>query len=384
MIYFDHAASTPPHPDVITTMAEVMQRHYGNPSSLHRMGEDSAKLLHKAHEVCAAALGVQPKEIVFTSGATESNNLAIKGTAFQYMNRGKHIVTTAIEHPSVFETCAQLARIGFEVTVVPVNSDGVVQADDVLNAVRKDTVLVSVMHVNNEVGSIQPVLEIGRLLKKEHPLAVFHVDGVQGFGKVERLPLSGSGIDLYSLSAHKFNGPRGAGLLYVRRGVQLFPLLAGGGQEEGLRSGTENIAALVGMSKALRLAGEGGEPAAAKWRELQGYLRAEIGRQPGLVLNSPAGGAPHLLHFSYPGMKPEVLLHCLEDEGILVSTKSACSSKTSEPSRVLLAMGKDKETASSGIRVSFGPGQTLQDGVLFMEALQKALQRLNGLKGGMK
>lgn len=384
MEYFDNAASTPPHPDVIRTVTEVMQRHYGNPSSLHHVGEGAAKLLQKAREVCAEALGVLPSEVVFTSGATESNNLAIKGTAFQYMSRGKHIVTTAVEHPSVYDTCAQLVKIGFEVTVVPVDSAGRVHAEDVLKAVRKDTILVSVMHVNNEVGSIQPVQEIGRLLKKEYPRVLFHVDGVQGFGKVERLPLQEAGIDLYSLSAHKFRGPRGAGLLVVRKGVQLFPLLAGGGQEGGVRSGTENIPALVGMSKALRLAREGEEQARANWKELQSYLRSEILQLPGLVLNSTEAGAPHILHFSYPGMKPEVLLHCLEDEGIIVSTKSACSSKTSEPSKVLLAMGRDKETAAGGIRVSFGTEHTLEDGAELIKALQTVLRRLEGLKGGLK
>lgn len=384
MIYLDHAASTPPHPDVIRTINEIMQLHYGNPSSLHRPGEESAKLLQKAREVSAAAVGVDPEEIVFTSGATESNNLAIKGTAFQFMNRGKHIVTTAIEHPSVYETCRQLADIGFEVTFLPVDEKGCVRLDELQRVVRKDTILVSVMQVNNEVGSIQPVAEIGRWLKEHFPRTLFHVDGVQGFGKLSPLQLKPAGIDLYSISAHKLGGPRGAGLLVVRKGLRLFPLLAGGGQEGGLRSGTENIPAFVGMAKALRLAKEDFERADRNWKQLQREIRAALTQIPGLVVNSPEEGASHILHFSYPGMKPEVLLHCLEEEGVVVSTKSACSSKISEPSRVLTAMGASLERASSGIRVSFGRTQTREDGIKLITALRAAITRLEGLKGGVK
>ncbi|WP_223070268.1 cysteine desulfurase family protein [Paenibacillus caui] len=386
MKYFDHAASTPPHQDVVQTIAEVMERHYGNPSSLHRAGEDSAKLLRRAREVCAQALSVQPGEIVFTSGATESNNLAVKGAAFQYIKRGKHIVTTTVEHPSVYEACRHLELLGFEVTYVPVQADGRAAADQVLQSVRKDTVLVSVMHVNNETGSIQPVEDIGRRLKAEHPRVLFHVDGVQGFGKVP-LALSESGIDLYSLSAHKIRGPKGTGLLYVHSGVKLFPQLSGGGQEGGMRSGTENVPSLVGMAKAFRLAKDASEANVRNWRLLQSWIVDEISGIPGLVLNSSAEAAvsaPHIIHFSYPGMKPEVLLHCLEDEGMAVSTKSACSSKISEPSRILLAMGKDRETASSGIRISLGDEHTMDDAKELIHALKAAVQRLNGLKGGMK
>ncbi|GGA20621.1 cysteine desulfurase family protein [Paenibacillus physcomitrellae] len=383
MKYFDHAASTPPHPEVIRTIAEVMQAHYGNPSSLHASGESGFKLLHRAREVCAQALGVEPSEIVFTSGATESNNMAIKGAALQYRTRGKHLITSMVEHPSVYESFRQLEGLGFEVTFVPVQTDGTVDIEAVMQAVRKDTVLVSIMHVNNETGSIQPVAEIGRELKQKHPRVLFHVDGVQGFGKVP-LQIKDSGIDLYSLSAHKIRGPKGAGLLYVRKGVQLFPLLSGGGQEGGVRSGTENVPALVGMAKALRLAKEKEGENIRGWRNVRQRLVEGMASLPELVLNSPADGAPHILHFSYPGMKPEVVLHCLEEDGLEVSTKSACSSKTSEPSRVLLAMGKSMEVAQSGIRISLGDEHTAEDADLLIEALTKAVKRLSGLKGGLK
>lgn len=379
MIYFDHAATTPPYEDVTRTVAEVMARHYGNPSSLHRLGEESGKLLDKAREVCAAALQVNPREIVFTSGATESNNLAIKGTALQFANRGKHLITTQTEHPSVLESCKQLEAWGWEVTYLPVDGDGRVTAGQVLKAVRQDTVLVSVMHVNNETGTVQPVAEIGKILKEKALRVLFHVDGVQGFGKLP-LSLAGRGIDLYSLSAHKLRGPKGVGLLYVREGLLLAPLLAGGGQEGGLRSGTENVPYIVAFAKAMRLAAEGQVTRAVKLSKLQERLNRGLAELPELTVNSPSSGAPHIVHFSYPGMKAEALLHMLEEHGFFVSTRSACSSKRSEPSRVLLAMGKSKEAAASGIRISLGEEHTEQDIDALLEALKRSLLRLQALR----
>lgn len=380
MKYYDHAATTPPYEEVTRTIAEVMARHYGNPSSLHRLGEESSKLLHRAREVCAEALAVKPGEIIFTSGATESNNMAIKGAALQYVNRGKHLVTTLTEHPSVYECCKQLEQLGWEVTYLPVDGQGRVTEQQVVEAVRPDTVLVSVMHVNNETGSVQPVTEIGKCLKRTHPRVLFHVDGVQGFGRVPLL-LRESGIDLYSLSAHKLRGPKGVGLLYVRDGVSLFPLLAGGGQEGGRRSGTENIAYVVGMAKAIRLAKEGESARSQALLALKDRLMKGISAIPELVLNSTREDAPHIVHFSFPGMKAEALIHMLEEEGMLVSTRSACSSKRSEPSRVLLAMGKSNEVADSGIRISFGEEHTISDIEELLEALEKSVRRVRKLKG---
>lgn len=381
MKYFDHAATTPPREEVTRTVAEVMARHYGNPSSLHRLGEESEKLLRKSREVVSEALNVKPDEIVFTSGATESNNMAIKGAALQYASRGKHIVTSMTEHPSVLECCEQLEAFGWEVTRLPADGEGHVTVSQVAEAIRPDTTLVSVMHVNNETGAVQPVAEIGQMLKNQKPTVLFHVDGVQGFGK-SPLNLKQSGIDLYSLSAHKLRGPKGIGLLYVREGVNLFPLLAGGGQEAGRRSGTENIPYIVGMSKAIRLAKQEESELTLRLNALKQRLIQGISAIPELVLNSPSGdgGAPHIVHFSYPGMKAEALLHMLEEEGFLVSTKSACSSKRSEPSRVLLAMGKDKETAASGIRISMGDEHTKQDIEELLAALEKSVRRLRNLK----
>lgn len=379
MIYFDHAATTPPYEDVAKTVAEVMARHYGNPSSLHRLGEKSAKLLDKAREVSAAALGVRPREIVFTGGATESNNMAIKGAALQFSGRGKHLITTETEHPSVLESVKQMVSWGWEATVLPVNGDGKVTPEQVRVALRPDTVLVSVMHVNNETGAIQPVEDIGRMLKSAAPRVLFHVDGVQGFGKLP-VSLTDGGIDLYSLSAHKLRGPKGVGLLYVREGLQLVPLLAGGGQEGGYRSGTENIPYIVAFSKALRLAAEGRDARATKLYRLREQLIQGLAELPELTVNSSTLGAPHIVHFSYPGMKAEALLHMLEEEGFYVSTRSACSSKRSEPSRILLAMGKSKDIASSGIRISMGDEHEERDIDALLAALKQSVKRLQALR----
>ncbi|RUT36409.1 cysteine desulfurase [Paenibacillus zeisoli] len=382
MIYFDHAATTPPSEEVLRTVNEVMTRHYGNPSSLHRLGEDSDKLLRRAREVCAASLGVQSAEIIFTSGATESNNLALKGAALQYRNRGNHIITTAIEHPSVYECAKQLQVLGFDVTFLPVNGEGKVTAEEVMDAIRPETIMVSIMHVNNETGSVQPIEVIGLQLMATQPKVLFHVDGVQGYGKVP-ISLKESGIDLYSLSAHKIRGPKGTGLLYVKEGVSLFPLLAGGGQERGMRSGTENVPSVVGMAKAVRLAGVGVQARMLKLNALRKQFIEGLIEIPEVILHSSLeGSAPHIISFSLPGMKAEAVLHMLEEDGLMVSTKSACSSKAAEPSRILLAMGASEAAASSGIRVSLGEEHTEQHIELLLASLNKAVSRLRHLKGG--
>ncbi|MFU1792763.1 cysteine desulfurase family protein [Paenibacillus azoreducens] len=379
MLYWDHAASTPPYDEVIQTMADVMRKHYGNPSSIHRMGEDAAKLIKRAREVCAASLHVTPSEIILTSGATEGNNLAIKGTALQYASRGKHIVTTRIEHPSVYESCLELEKYGYEVTFLPVDANGRVNPDEFASAVRKDTILVSVMHVNNETGAVQPLAEIGEAVKKANPLAVFHIDGVQGFGKLP-VQLKEWKADLYTLSAHKIRGPKGTGVLYKREGITLHPLLSGGKQEAGVRAGTENIPGFVAMAKAMRMAGEQTETFMTEVGALRDELMAWIQKTPCLELNSSPEGAPHIVNVSFPGMKSEVLLHSLEEHGMLVSTKSACSSKIAEPSRVLLAMGRSEASASSAIRISMGLTHSREDLRRLLAALESAVKRLEPLR----
>ncbi|MDO7905434.1 cysteine desulfurase family protein [Paenibacillus sp. JX-17] len=378
MIYFDYAATTPPYDEVIQTITEVMKRHYGNPSSIHRFGEEAQQLLTKAREVTAAALGVKPEEIIFTSGATESNNLAIKGAAFQYQSRGRHIVTVGTEHPSVLESCLQMRELGCEVTLLPVDREGHIDLNDLLQTVRKDTVLVSIMHVNNETGRVQLLEEIGPALKAHYPRVLLHVDGVQGFGKLP-VDLKRWQADLYSLSAHKIRGPKGAGLLYVKEGLELFPLLAGGSQERGLRSGTENIPLLVGMAKAMRMASAQQQQYAEHVSALRDRLLERLSAIPVLEMNS-GREAPHIVHVSHPGMKAEVILHSLEEQGFAVSTKSACSSKRPEPSRVLLEMGRDQAQASGGIRISLGAEHTDQDIDRLGEALEQIIHKLKPLE----
>ncbi|TNJ64157.1 cysteine desulfurase [Paenibacillus hemerocallicola] len=377
MLYFDHCATTPPYAEVIDAVGEVMGGHFGNPSSIHRIGSDAEKLLRKARENVAKLLRSSPEEIVFTSGGTESNNLAILGTALKYATRGKHVVTTAIEHASVYECFRYLESIGYEVTFIRPDSTGKVHADVVLDAVRDDTILVSVMHVNNEVGTIQPVQQIGRALR-EHRRVLFHVDAVQSIGVIPLYPAEW-GIDLLSASAHKIRGPKGAGLLYRRRGVELQPMLIGGGQENGLRSGTENVPCIVGFAKAFRMTADSREEAARRMTGLRSRFLTHAKRIPGLIYNGSdiqREMAPHIVHFSAPGIKSEVFVHALEEHDIYISTKSACSSGEDRPSRVLLALGADHARAVSGLRISFSAEHTPEQIDKLANAMESAMHQL--------
>jgi cysteine desulfurase len=375
VIYLDNSATTRPHPGVIETVKRAMENYYGNPSSLHQKGVEAENVLKQARKVAAQYLGCKEGEIIFTSGGTESNNTAIKGIAFQYQNRGKHIVTTQVEHPAVYDVCKQLEGIGFAVTYLPVDREGRVSVEDVKRALRPDTILVSVMHVNNELGTIQPVEEIGQWLK-QYPKVLFHVDAVQGIGKVP-LSLHDSGIDLLSVSAHKFYGPRGVGILYKREGLIIHPLMMGGGQEAGVRSGTENLPAIAGMAKAIRVLEELGKDEAGRLQSLNQRLREGIERIEGCIVNTPQqGAAPHIMNLSVPGVKAEVLLHALEERGFLVSTKSACSSKANEPSRVLTAVGIERDCALSSLRISLGRENTREEIEQFLTALEACVETL--------
>ncbi|EID45127.1 cysteine desulfurase family protein [Parageobacillus thermoglucosidasius] len=375
MIYLDNSATTKPFPEVVDSFVTVATKYFGNPSSLHELGMKAERLLTQAREQIAAALGVKPNEIIFTSGGTEANNFAIKGVALQYRHRGNHIITTAIEHPSVSEPCQQLEQLGFEVTYLPVNENSLVTVEDVKKALRDDTILVSIMHVNNEVGAIQPVEEIGALLA-QYPKTIFHVDRVQGISKVP-LDMKKARIDLCTMSAHKFHGLRGAGILYVRQGVRLSPLLAGGGQEMQLRSGTENVPAIVAMAKALRLSLEKYDKQIDYLLEVKQAWIDALKTIPFIQINTPlAHSAPHIINFSLNGIKPEVFVHELEKHDIFVSTTSACSSKKKAPSKTLLAMGVDDRRAESGIRISLSFENTLEEIPTAISAMKKAIENL--------
>lgn len=376
MIYFDNSATTRPYPEVLEAMERAATDFFANPSSLHSQGERARKLLEQSRQVAARIFSCKPGEIVFTSGATESNNLAVKGVALQYQNRGKHVITTSVEHASVYESCRQLEQLGFEVTYLPVNREGRISVDDLRQAIRKDTILVSVMYVNNELGTIQPIAEIGELLAT-YPKILFHVDGVQGFGKLP-LDVKKWKIDLLSLSGHKFHGPRGSGLLYVREGVSLFPLLVGGGQENGLRSGTENLPGIVGFVKALKMNHERQPEQYEQLKILNRTFLRRLSAMKDVQINSPLEGetAPHIVNFSVPGLKAEVIIHSLEQKDIYVSTRSACSSRADRPSRTLLACGLDEMTAKSALRVSFHPDQNEREIEQFFDVFPQVIQHI--------
>ncbi|MBD2870156.1 cysteine desulfurase family protein [Paenibacillus arenilitoris] len=378
MLYFDHCASTPPYEEAVQTMAEVMRAHYANPSSLHAAGTDADKLIERSRALVASQLQTRGGTWLFTGGGTESNNLAIQGAARQYAGRGKHLITTMIEHPSVFETFGRLEREGFRVTYLPASESGHVRPEQVEEALTGDTVLVSVMHVNNEIGTVQPIERIGSLLKR-HPKVLFHVDAVQSVGKLP-VRIEEWGIDLLSASAHKLRGPKGVGLLYVRDGVTLQPLLAGGAQESGYRPGTPNVPGIVAAAKALRMSTETMEERGRRMAGLKARLLRLLGVIPELRVNGGEPSADHIVHFSYPGMKPEVIVHMLEQHGIMASTKSACSSKDAKPSRVLLALGASLENAAGGIRISFGDEHRERDVDRLGEALRSIVEQLKPLE----
>ncbi len=375
LIYLDNSATTKPYQEVLHTFVKINENLYANPSSIHSFGGKVEKLLHQAREQMASILNVQAQEIFYTSGGTEANNLAIKGAALQYRNRGKHIITSSIEHPSVLHACQQLEELGFSITYLPVNSEGRVSVEDVRNAIRKDTILVSIMHVNNEIGVIQPIKEIGAELQK-YPKVLFHVDYVQGCGKVP-LNFYEAHIDLCTLSAHKIHGLKGNGLLFKRKGIDISPILTGGDQERSIRSGTENVAGIVAFAKALRIHTEEASRSISHLQMMKEALREKLKQLSSIVIHTPIdGSAPHILNFSVEGFKGEVMVHALENHQIYVSTTSACSSKRSEPSKTLLAMGVPEQLADQSLRISLTFENTLDEIDKFYHALIKEMENL--------
>jgi cysteine desulfurase len=360
-IYLDNSATTQPYPEVIAEMVAMMETTYGNPSSLHRKGVLAEKEIDKARERILKALGGTKKtEIVFTSGGTEANQIALFGAAMQYESRGKHIITTQIEHAAVYEAAEALQTRGFEVTFLPADADGRVSVDDLKAAFREDTILVSVMYVNNETGAIQPIAEIGAYLKDKRK-TLFHVDAVQAFGKIP-LKVKETGIDLLSISAHKIHGPKGVGALYVRDGVKLQPLFYGGGQERGIRSGTENAPGIAGFGVAAERAAKELAKSSSKMRELRDELIEKIRSEISDVrINTPEQAAPHIVNVSFRGVRGEVLVHALESGGVFVSTGSACSSKEKIYSRVLKAMGLPESELAGAVRLSLDATTTAED-----------------------
>ncbi|AEH51478.1 cysteine desulfurase family protein [Pseudothermotoga thermarum] len=379
-VYLDNSSTTKALDEVIEAMVNALKVCYGNPSSLHRKGIEAEKIVLDAREKIAKALQVKPSEIYFTSGGTESNNLAIKGVAYAKRKQGNHLITSQIEHPSVLEVFKQLENEGFKVTYIPVDKEGHVDLEQLEKSITPETILVSIMYVNNEVGSIQPMEEIVKIVSR-HENITLHVDAVQAFGKIPLLP-SLKGIDLLSISAHKIYGPKGIGALFIREKTKIVPLFNGGGQEKGIRPGTENVPGIAGFSAAVEVVFKNFEEWTLRMRNLKNHLRNRILTEiDGTVLNGPKDGAPHILNISFLGVKSEVLLHTLEVHGIYVSSGSACLSKKGQKSHVLLAMKKKDEEIDGAIRFSLSPFLTFEDIDYTVEVLKKEVAQLRKYAG---
>jgi cysteine desulfurase len=376
-IYLDHAASTPIHPEVAKVMLNIMTESYGNASSVHQFGRSAKRILNGARDTIAAFLGCSPDEWVFTGGGTESDNLALFGAVAASTAKGKHIITTMIEHHAVLHACEELEREGYEVTYLPVDETGLVAVTDVEAALREDTMLISVMYANNEVGTVQPIEDIGKLAAERGIL--FHVDAVQALGMVP-IQLRELPVDYMSFTAHKINGPQGIGGLYIRRGAPVHPRLHGGLQERGRRAGTENLAGTAGFAKAVELAVQGLESRREKALELRNLLRKELDRLVGagsyVINGNPDHYLPSILNVSFPGIRTDVMLMNLDMEGIAAASGSACTSGSLEISHVLKAMQLSEDLLDSAIRFSAGLGNTTEEIEYVAQKVETILNRL--------
>lgn len=367
MIYFDNSATTPIYPQALDAYVKTSQRIFGNPSSLYSLGIQAERLVEQAREQIASLIQADHSEIYFTSGGTEGDNWVLKGTALEKKQFGRHMIISAIEHPAVAETARQLAENGIEVSIAPVDERGFVNVAALQKMLRKDTILVSVMAVNNEIGSIQPIKEISACLK-DYPTIHFHVDAVQAIGKVSLEEWLTPRVDFATFSAHKFHGPRGAGFIYWKQGRKLAPLLTGGGQENNQRSGTENVAGIVAMAKALRLANDKKIEKPTHTATIRRYLIEALQGYPQVTIFSEAGAdfAPHILCFALSGIRGEVLVHAFEEKQIYTSTTSACSSRKKLASSTLHAMNVPNSLATSAIRISLDESNTMAEAEQFM------------------
>lgn len=375
MIYLDYVSTTPINHEVNQMYQSLLNDYFANADSLYSLGLQTSGLMEKSRSLIAELLHVKASEIFFTSGASESNNTALKGCAFQYQNRGKHIITSAIEHSSVYNTCLQLRDVfGFEVDFISVDKSGFLNLEELESKIRNDTILVSIMQVNNEVGVINPIQKIYSIIQKKNPKIKFHVDMVQALGKI---PVDLSFVDLASFSAHKIYGLKGSGILFKRESTTLVPLISGGQQESGLRAGTSNTATHTMFAKTLRLALEDQQN---KWNYVQSlnqYVREFLSKEQDIVINTPIeNSSPYILNFSCVGYKPEVILHALEAKDCYVSTKSTCSSHKNDVSRTLAAMQLPLEVAQSAIRISFSHMTTKEEIDAFLYHLSTILKTI--------
>lgn len=378
MIYMDHSATSPVDPQVFESMKPYFVDSFGNASTLYSLGRDARKAMESARAQVASLIGAKPEEIIFTSGGTESDNIAIKGVAYRLKDKGNHIITSAIEHPAVEETCKYLEKNGFEVTYLPVYEEGIVRISDLEEAITDKTILITIMHANNEIGTIQPVAEIGKIARGKK--IYFHTDAVQTVGKIP-VNVEELKVDMLSLSAHKLYGPKGIGALYIRKGVRLEPIIHGGGHEKGIRPGTENVSGIVGLGKACELAEENLLDNAKYLTNLRDRLIDEVLNS---VEKSYLNGhrtkrLPNNVNFRFTGIEGESLVLHLDSKGIAASTGSACSSKKLEPSHVLMAIGLKEVDAHGSLRLTLGKENTEKDVDHAIESIKEVVETLRAL-----
>ena len=376
-VYFDNSATTRCYPSVTDIVVKTMTEDFGNPSAMHKKGIEAEKYVKESARILAGLLKVQEKEILFTSGGTESNNLALIGGAMANKRSGNHIITTSVEHAAVGQPAAYLEELGFEVTYLPVDEQGVVKLEALEEALRPDTILVSVMYVNNEVGSVMPVEEIGRMVHQKSPKALYHVDAIQAFGKYCIYPKKW-GIDLLSVSAHKIHGPKGVGFLYMNEKAKVQPQILGGGQQNGMRSGTDNVPGIAGLGEAAREIYAHFDENTEHLYQLKEHLAEGLRSMENVQMNGMKirEGAPQILSASFLGIRSEVLLHTLEDRGIYISAGSACSSHKRKASGTLTAMGLSKEQKESTVRFSFSEENTLEEVDYCLSVLKEVVPML--------
>ena len=375
--YLDNSATTVCEPGVLEKVVQMMSVIYGNPSAMHNKGVEAENYIKEAKEIIAKTMKVQEKELIFTSGGTESNNLAIMGCAAANHRMGKHLITTKIEHPSVGNVMKHMEEEGYEVTYLPVDENGIVKLDKLKEALRPDTMLVSVMHVNNEIGAVQPIEEIAKIVKDNNKATLFHVDAIQGYGKYRIFPKK-MGIDLLAVSGHKIHGPKGVGFLYCDSKVKIKPIIFGGGQQKELRSGTENVPGIVGIAEAAKEIYTDFEAKIEKLYEVKAHFVEKVLELEGVKINGLTGkdSAPHVVSVSFPGVRSEVLLHSLEDHEVYASAGSACSSNKPAVSATLKAMNVPKEHLDSTLRFSFSVHTTKEEIDYCIEVLKGLLPML--------
>ena len=376
MIYFDNSATTKVHPEVLNTFVTVNERFWANPASIHTFGHQTNELLQSAREQIADILKTSSEKVFFTSGGTESNNLAIFGLAHKYKHRGKHVLISEIEHPSIIEAAKKLSEQGFDVEWIPVDTEGIILLESVKNHLRDDTVLVSVMHVNNETGARQPIAELSELVR-EHSRALIHMDAVQSFGKIP-VNFQQYDIDAITISSHKIHGIKGSGILALKKYIEIEPILFGGGQESGIRSGTTSVPLAVSTAKAMRLAMENLDNKAAKLQSLSDDLVKYLQSFPFIKLISPTKKAPHIISFSVQKIKGEVLINALQQKDIIVSTSSACSSRQTKTSHVLKAMHISDDYIKGVLRISLSTTNTQQEIDQFKDVFKHVMNVIKG------